>query len=114
MAKVTGPLLSLSASGTIADAITYVCGHFARKGEAKERKQPEQLFEQGQNFGAGVNVWNPMTYEQKESWRQFTKVFRSAPECASLGFYLTGYNLFMSYYLRFGENGWTNYPAAPV
>lgn len=114
MAKVTAPLLSLTASGTIAKAITYVCGHFARKAVEKTEEQPAQLFPQGEKFTEAAGIWGFLNGSQQDSWRNFTKVFKSAPECQNLGFYLTGYNLFMSYYLRFGVDGWENYPSAPV
>ena len=113
MAKVTGPLLSLSASGTIAETITFVCGHFARKKQEKTGEQPEHLVGQGDTFKAGVDVWRAMTASQKKSWGVFRKIIVSAPECSALKGEITGYNLYLSHYLRYGVDGWENYPAAP-
>jgi len=110
MAKVIGPLFSMQASGTLAGTITYVCGHFARK--AKVILDDSQVMPEGQTlkFMYAVKTWNYLSGQIKQDWKDFGKIVKESKQCIEYELKLTGYQLFLSYYLTFGEDGWKSYP----
>lgn len=110
MAKVTGPLFSLAASGTFGKVITFVCGHFAKKAESAEAGGGKGNLKMMIKFKAGTIKWKSLSNEIKKEWGEFGKMIMTSGKCISLEFYLTGFQLWMSYYLKFGENGWPAYP----
>lgn len=105
MAKVTGPLFSMVASGTLAGTITYVCGHFARIKNELLTSAKEMPAGQQDKFLEAVAVWNSLSGNVKDDWRNFGKIVRDSKVCVSLDYYLTNYQLFLSYYLTWGKNG---------
>lgn len=137
MAKVNSPLFSQKASGTFGKILQFRCGRFVL---LKPRKIKEEGTE-GQNFQRelfknGAKVWkNVLTPEQREKWENFAKSVRheygwftiSTPlgpifvrigektewEKCIIRAHFNGYQYFQSCYLRFGPNGWDDYPNPP-
>lgn len=89
MAKVTGPVLSLGAKGTVGDALTYqkkgkghaVYGHKKHK----DAKSASQLAQRTQ-IGSLVSQWQALTDYVKELWDQAAK---------SVAYVGTGYHYFI-------------------
>jgi len=115
MAKVTGPLFSLAASGSIGGIITYVCGHFAKKKEGEKTEDAsEAQLEIEMKWSEGAAVWQSLG-ENKEFWNEFHKVLWATPECAvNISHIVNGYQLFMSFYMKYGPDGWPGYPLPPT
>lgn len=96
MAKVTGPLFSFSASGNIKKTLVYTSSKGVaivkkltpatdfRTSEQADRRNLYQLL---------VGVWNGLTQGQKTTWND-----------QAVGHPLTGFNIFMSYYLDLYKN----------
>jgi hypothetical protein len=110
MAKVIAPLFSVRASGTLANTITYVCGHLARYAGKKSEKGGQPPTAQNDKFSEAVALWQSFTDEQKQAWHDFAKLVHDKRVCTNYEYYLNDYQLFMSYYLSYGEDGWENYP----
>jgi hypothetical protein len=92
MANVKTPLMSGSAQGTIAQALTFS----RRKGRQKVRFQRKQKYDATDNqipyrllMAQAVTEWNALTDEQKAVWN-----------AQAQGTTKTGYNLFVSDYLK--------------
>ena len=138
MAKVTLPLLSEKASGDLGKIIQFRCGRFVVK-KPKIRKEiatEEQNF-QREKFKDGIEVWKTiLTEEQKTNWQNFAESImdyrgyfsikilfdwvyvriggkENWQECIDIGNY-NGYQYFLCCYLRFGPDGWYDYPNPPV
>ena len=88
MAKVKGPLMSVSANGAYGRAITFT----GREGNQNARRwsqpsgtaSPDQIT-QRDNYAAGVAAWNALTSGEKITWAENARPLN-----------LTGFNLFMS------------------
>jgi len=91
MAKVRGPLLSQTAQGSIHKNITFS----VRKSGQQVRFQNKQsdvitsarIFHRS-NYRLSVNAWNILNDAEKLDWKNL-----------ALRDHMTGYNLFMRYYL---------------
>jgi len=75
LARVTGPLLSLEASGSVADAVTYQKGLKSRM----VRKMPQRKYGRStdQNtvrimFNGAVTHWHELLTSQQTLWKQYT------------------------------------------
>lgn len=115
MAKTIGPLFSLAASGSIANLITYVCGHYAKKKQKKPTKEKSQPQEEIMTkWKDGCGVWQT-SQENKDEWGEFLQLLRTDKECAvKLVYTASGFQLFMSFYMKDGPGGWPNYPHPPT
>ena len=137
MAKVNSPLLSNKASGNFGKELQFRCGRFV----LKQQKEKGGTASSGQNFQRekfkdGAEVWSSiLTSEQKESWENFAKSIMQdkgyftiptplGPVYVRIGFKkdwkecietagFNGYQYFQSCYLRFGPDGWNDYPNPP-
>ena len=91
MAKLTGPLLSSGAAGSLSDVLTF----------SSRRSGPQTRFQRRQRdiltskreaqrgaYGAGVEAWRSLSASEKNYWREL-----------AVGKKMTGYNLFMQNYL---------------
>jgi hypothetical protein len=110
MAKVTGPLFSMRASGTLAKTIVFVCGHYARMVIVQDDSQKVMPPGQNDKFAAAVVVWNGLSGDFKGQWTEFEKRIKDSKKCVAIEPLINGYQLFISYYLKWGVNGWENYP----
>ena len=110
MAKVIAPLFSLAASGTLAGAITFVCGKSARRARLALKRSEEGPTSQNSLFAEAAAAWSSQTPQTKEQWSVFGKIVKDDRACIGLEYYLSGYQLFISYYMEFGVNGWADYP----
>lgn len=136
MAKVIGPLMSVQASGTLKDTITFRCGEFVHKKKKKTTKLNEAALEKQEEFKVAAFLWSEvLTAEQKLAWKSRVLIDRFNVICnhwavalplvcalyplagaMMLGLgpvWISGYDAWMSYYLTLGEYGWPNYPAPP-
>jgi len=137
MTKVNSPLFSQKASGDLGKEIQFRCGKFvvSKKPISKKAESTEQNF-QREKFKDGAEVWSSvLTPEQKENWENFAKSIRHElgyftiptplgpiyvrigektkwKECIETGGF-NGYQYFQSCYLRFGPDGWVDYPNPP-
>ena len=99
MVKVRGPLLSQKAQGTIHKNITF---SFRESGQQArfQNKQSDVITSartlQRSSYQLSVNAWNILNDAQKLYWKNL-----------ALRDHMTGYNLFMQYYLL------NVYPARP-
>lgn len=110
MAKVVAPLFSLKATGTLAGAITFVCGQYARMAERKENEKKQGNENQMAKFTLGAEHWQALPDGTKKLWNDFYKEILSSEQCLNITYDLSGYNMWMIYWLKFGENGWADYP----
>ena len=92
MAKLTSPLLSQTASGTIAGVLTFS----SRKSGQQVRFQKKQKdvitsarTAQRALYSQAVSAWNLLTPTEKSNWTRQAK-----------GQNLTGFNLYISIYLN--------------
>ena len=114
MAKVFGPLLSISASGNFGNSLRYVCGHFVSKSSHGEVKSTPDREKQRLKFKLGIQTWsNDLTEYVKKSWSEFTKCAFASEYCTAAYGKVSGYNMWMYFWLKFGENGWEGYPLPP-
>jgi len=115
MAKIVAPLFSLAASGTIADLITYVCGHYVKKKNWNSDPKPSDKQKENQTkWAEGCIIWQGLRID-KEKWKAFLKVLKTDRECAVKIEYLgNGFQLFMKFYMDEGPDGWPNYPLPPI
>lgn len=113
MTKVTGACFSLSASGNLGGVIEYSCGERAAVSKRSDPGRDNLPFnEQQDKFKAGTGVWNTLSEEEKEDWRLTSWWVGGEKGPHAQPFLVEGYQAFMSYYLRYGPNGWPDYPAA--
>ena len=115
MAKVTGPLFSLVASGSIGETITYVCGHYAKKKQDETKKpKTEPQEERMTKWKSGCAEWQT-SQENKDEWDVFLQLLRTDKDCSvKLIYTASGFQLFMSFYMKEGVDGWPNYPNPPI
>lgn len=114
MAKVTNPLHSSRASGDFAKAIQYVCGRFARMKPRVNDPETELQTTQRSIFTQGAIKWSKvLTRDMKNNWKESAGILLKTKNCLEVEYPLTGYNLWMLYWLKFGEDGWVNYPNPP-
>jgi hypothetical protein len=137
MAKVKSPLFSEKASGKFGKILLFRCGKFVLKQQREKigKKTEKQNF-QRELFKDGAEVWsNILTSEQKQNWENFAKSIthklgyftiniplgpiyvrigkkKEWKECIETGIF-NGYQYFQSCYLRFGPDGWIDYPNPP-
>ncbi len=112
---LVGPMMSLTASGDFKKTMTYVCGLYVRRAANKERMEFTQA-QTGQQtkYSQGIEVWNGLDGD-KGKWTDFAEWVKKSGECdVSLSYYMTGFQTFMSYYLKNGPGGWKNYPLPPL
>jgi len=115
MAKVKNPLHSKIASGDFAASIQFVCGHFVREKTKPGNAETMPQGEQRSKFFQGANKWShEFDKETKEKWKLFKSAMLLSKDCIRGVFFMNGYNLWMLYWLKFGENGWTHYPNPPI
>ena len=114
MAKAVAPLFSLKASGDLGP-IQYACGRFVKKKQRAEESEPTApQGEQRAKFLEGADKWsNVLSLTNRGNWTGFFVAIKNSKECASVDYLMSSYNLWMLYWLKFGENGWTNYPDPP-
>lgn len=136
MARVVGPLMSLSASGTLKKTITYRCGEFVHKIKNKPKNFSEEFEAQQEKFKAAAFLWSEtLTSEEKAAWKRKALFDRFNVICNHIavalplvavlspvsfmtmmglaGTWVSGYDAWMSFYLTLGPYGWPNYPAPP-
>lgn len=135
MVKVVGPMFSLGASGSFSNDVTFQCGEVLRKKKFTNKLRNDWLNEQQQNFQMGAYRWShELSAETKAKWALFGIVDTLNVMCdhyalalpflglvaiealpvSVLGvIWMTKYDLYMSYYLTLGPNGWPNYPDPP-
>jgi hypothetical protein len=136
--KVKAPLFSKKASGKFGKELLFRCGKFVVMQSKKERDD-ESIGQntQRKKFEDGAAVWSlTLTAEGKSAWNNFAKSVRQAQgyfdistpfgpiyvqpglkkdwkECIeTAGF--SGYQYFICCYLRFGPDGWNDYPSPPA
>ena len=114
MAKVTSPFWSLKAAGDFAQILQFMCGSFVRsKPRAPEIRTPKQDI-QRTKFKQGAQKWSEVLDPlNREHWKEYVEFLSQLPECASFTFGVNGYDMWMSYYLKYGDGGWDNYPDPP-
>lgn len=135
MARVTGPMFSLGASGSIKGALTYKCGQFVTKKKPKRKLESSELSDQQLLFQSGSDIWSKgLTEGQRMLWRvkgifdtlnvmchhgvaALPLLFVLQPVgtlvALPLGIVTKGYEAWMSFYLTLGSGGWPNYPGPP-
>ncbi len=114
MVKTTAPLFSLEASGLVGP-IQFVCGSFAKKMMKPKNAPPsEAQEEQNEKFLDGAIRWKKeLTLENRNNWKSFFEIVRQSEECVSMAILMNSYNLWMTYWLKYGLDGWENYPNPP-
>lgn len=114
MAKLDHPFFSLKAAGDFGQILQYMCGHFVRlKPRAPEIRTPGQDT-QRKKFKEGADKWTEdLTPENKVHWKEYQEFLSQLPQCQHFSFGLNGYDLWMSYFLDKGVDGWPNYPDPP-
>lgn len=125
MVKLIGPLHSVSASGKLKKTLIYYCGERLRmlnrflNSEKRERDeylnetQSDEVKNAIEDFKEGAKEWQKLGLG-KGMWRDVWIMVRTQLTCDAVELmYVTGYNFFMSFYLRYGKNGWENYPYPP-
>ena len=108
MAKVRGPLYSISASGQIAQAMVFA--HWKGIPWVREQFIPQNPKTAGQVaqrliFTQGVTRWHGLTDDQKTLWQ--TGIERK-------GYTMSGFNYFMSEYIKSMVAGTTPVDDSPL
>lgn len=115
MAIVDKPLFSLAASGDLAKSIQFICGHFLRQKPDSPDPQSAKQIKQRTKFTDGADMWsNTLSQDTKKNWGSIKKRISGDDWCLKSLFGISGYNIWMLYWLKFGENGWKNYPNPPI
>ncbi len=114
MVKVTRPFFSLKASGDFGAILQYMCGHFVKlKPESPKTETPAQKV-QRTKFSSGAKKWTEeLEPVEREHWKEYQEFLSQLPQCQYFTFGLSGYDLWMSYFLDYGVDGWKNYPDPP-
>lgn len=84
MARVIGPLMSLSASGTLAGTLTFQCGSVIKKkiGEDKDPPLYADLNFQQKLFRLAAKIWSrDLSQSTKDLWRKAAIVSYLKPVC---------------------------------
>ena len=114
MAVVVAPLLSVDASGMIGGTLEYKCGAtVAAKKRANPGRDNEDFSDQQLLFRAAANVWNGLHIAVKQAWRKSGWWLPPSRELHGALVFISGYQCWMSYYLKFGPDGWGDYPNPP-
>ena len=96
MAKVDGPLLSLDASGTIANTLTFSKWkgiNYVRQKVNPSNPQTAAQTTQRTIFADAVALWQTKDAATKTSWNDRAK---------ALGYNMSGFNLFVQQYIAQG------------
>ena len=96
MAKVKGPLLSLSASGSIADSMTF--GKWKGVNTCRIKSVPTNPNTAGQQaqrttFQNAVNSWKAQDQATQDSWTSRAR---------AMGLNMSGFNLYVREYIKQG------------
>lgn len=96
MAKVTAPLLSFDAAGSIGDTITF--GKWKGRNYARRKVAPTNPNTAGQQtqrtaFGNAVASWKAQDQATQDSWTDRAK---------ALGLVMSGFNLYVREYISQG------------
>jgi len=114
MVKVTRPFWSLKAAGDFGSVLQYMCGHFVRaKPRVPKIRTSSQSVQRNKFKEASVHWSESLEFLTKAHWREYLEFLSQLPECEGFSFGLNGYDMWMSYYLQYGEGGWDNYPEPP-
>jgi len=114
MVKVTRPFFSLKAAGDFGQVLQYMCGHFVKTKPRVPVLRTTKQDVQRKKFTKGAEVWSEeIEPVVREHWKEYQEFLSQLPQCEHFTFGLTGYDLWMSYFLKKGEGGWTNYPEPP-
>jgi len=84
MARVIGPLMSLSASGTLAGTLTFQCGSVIKKkiGEDKDPPLYADLNFQQKLFRMAAHIWKTeLSQTTKDLWKKAAVVSALKPIC---------------------------------
>lgn len=114
MPKVLHPFFSLKAAGDFGAVLQYMCGHFVKaKPRVPKIRTPAQAV-QRTKFSTGAQKWSEeLEPEVKEHWNEYQEFISQLPQCEAFSFGIGGYDMWMSYFLKKGEDGWENYPDPP-
>ncbi len=93
MAKVTAPLLSLDASGTVGGTISF--GKWKGRNYVRSKVTPYNPRSTAQTthrtlFSSAVAVWKGMTTEDKGTWNSRAR---------ALGLVMSGFNFYVQQYI---------------
>lgn len=116
MAKVFYPLMSQVASGDFAKTLQFVCGRFCRI-KNDQARDPNTAYQERQRikFAQAVLNWNSvLSSDTKKKWQAFAKLIAAQNTCIDAAARITGYNLWVTYWLRYSEYGWPFYPDPPI
>lgn len=114
MPKVTRPFWSLKAAGDFGAVLQYVCGHFVRAKPRVPKIRTTKQDVQRTKFKEGSDKWSELLdIATKEHWAEYVEFLSQLPECEAMSFGVNGYDIWMSYYLKYGDGGWDNYPEPP-
>ncbi len=115
MAKIKKPLMSVAASGNFAQTIQFICGRFVRGIPAAPSDRTTNQEVQNEKFLEGATTWtNILSFATKNKWRSFVKIVKQQPQCVETTLPISGYNLWQLYYVKFGPEGWEEYPDPPT
>ena len=114
MPKVTRPFWSLKAAGDFADVLQFVCGHYVREKPRVPKIRTSKQNVQRLKFKDASDKWSKLLdLMTKVHWTEYVEFLSQLPECESMDFLMSGYDMWMSYYLQYGDGGWDNYPEPP-
>lgn len=105
MAKVTGPLMSLDASGAFADTMVFAKWkgiNYSRQYSVPSNPQTENQVKVREYFTAAVAAWQAETQETKDAWNT-----------AANGQQLSGFNLYVSGFINYKNANNGTAPASP-
>lgn len=114
MVKVKGALFSEHASGNFGKAIQFICGKFAKSTGEHPPPSAEAQKKQQTKFLEGANIWsNTLSSQQKQQWKNLKELIISKDRCIGMPYNTSGYNLWQLYFLKYGVDGWEDYPNPP-
>ena len=115
MPKVTRPFWSLKAAGDFASVLQYVCGHYVRSKPRVPTLRTTKQNVQRVKFKDASDKWSKiLDIATKVHWKEYQEFMSQFPECEAMDFMSSGYDIWMSYYLKYGDGGWDNYPEPPA
>ncbi len=79
---------------------------------AERKENPNKTGNEAQmeKFTNGAAKWKALPGATKEIWNAFYKEILTSEKCLNITYDLNGYNMWMLYWLKFGEDGWPDYP----
>ena len=114
MVKVTRPFWSLKAAGDFGAVLQFMCGHFVKAKPRVPKIRTSKQDVQREKFKEGSEEWSLMlSLLNKKHWREYIEFLSQLPKCEGYSFGINGYDLWMSYFLKYGKGGWKNYPDPP-